>query len=187
MGSPLRRKVTRDANAQRLMDFGRKKKKEKLKHGFVLPVSLPVLPFALQFGYEASPMSEFSSFLKPYIQAFGEEMVQKKLDAVAVQLKMALDAALDAPVWAWNSGVRDIVDTGALKASGVVVVRPLELQVYYTAPYAMLVHNGGYIQPYGNASARPLYLPPRPWIKSVLYGGGPVPRFDLVDALARVS
>lgn len=187
MSSPLKRTVKYDANAQRLMDFGRKKKKEKLKEGFALPVAIPVVPFAVKFGYEATPMSEFSNFIKPYVQAFGEEMVQKKLDAVAGQLKLALDAALEAPVWAWNDGVRDIVDTGKLKSSGVVVVRPLELEVYYTAPYAMLVHNGGYIQPYGNPNARPLYLPPRPWIRSVLYGGGPVPRFDMMDALGRVS
>jgi len=186
MGSPLRRKITRDANAQRLMDF-EKQRNKKLKENFVVPVAIPVLPFALTLGYEAAPMAEFSSFIQPYVQAFGEEMVQKKLDKVAMQLKGALDAALEAPVWAWNSGTRDIVDTGALKGTGVVVVRPLELQVYYTAPYAMLVHNGGYIQPYGNPRARPIYLPPRPWIKSVLYGGGPVPRFDIMEALGNTN
>ena len=184
-GQPIKRTVKRDTKATELMNFGKKPKK-KLPAKFAVPVAIPTIPFALKFGYDAAPMSEFSNFIQPYVQAFGEEMVQKKLDAVATQLKMALDAALEAPVWAWNDGVRDIVDTGTLKSSGVVVVRPLELQVYYTAPYAMLVHNGGYIQPYGNPNARPIYLPPRPWIKSVLYGGGPVPKFDLMNALARV-
>ena len=108
------------------------------------------------------------------------------LDSMLVQeLKKALTGALRASVWNWEGGSRDIYDTGALAASANVTVERGRVNVKYSAPYASIVHNGGYIHPYGNQSARPVYLPPRPWIDAVLYGGGPVPRFDFNDFYAR--
>ena len=96
---------------------------------------------------------------------------------IAVDLKVALDAALRAGVWSTPSGVGDIYETGELLSSGSVTVGPDGVTVSYDAPYAALVHYGGYIHPYGNMSAR-VYLPPRPWLDSVVRGGGPVPEFD---------
>ena len=114
-------------------------------------------------------------------QAIKDE-ARAEIDALmgklAREVKSALDVALYAPVWTWNDGTRDIFDTGELVRSGIVTASPDGIVVSYIAPYANLVHYGGYIRPYGNKSARPVYLPGRPWIDSVLYGGGPVPQFD---------
>ena len=96
---------------------------------------------------------------------------------ITVDLKAALDAALRAGVWSTPGGVRDIYETGELLSSGSVTLSPNGVTVSYDAPYAALVHYGGYIHPYGNMSAR-VYLPPRPWLDSVMRGGGPVPEFD---------
>jgi hypothetical protein len=96
---------------------------------------------------------------------------------ITIDLKAALDDALRADVWSTPSGTRDIYETGELLSSGSVTVGPTGVIVSYDAPYAALVHYGGYIHPYGNISAR-VYLPPRPWLDSVIRGGGPVPEFD---------
>jgi len=96
---------------------------------------------------------------------------------IAIDLKVALDAALQASVWSTPSGTGDIYETGELLSSGSVTVGPNGVIVSYDAPYAALVHYGGYIHPYGNMSAR-VYLPPRPWLDSVVRGGGPVPEFN---------
>jgi phage gpG-like protein len=97
---------------------------------------------------------------------------------ITVELKEALDEALRSNVWQWSDGIRDIYETGELLESGKVVITDQTITVIYDKPYAALVHYGGYITPYGNMSAEKVYLPARPWISAVLYGGGPVPRFD---------
>ena len=99
-------------------------------------------------------------------------------DDLAGAVQLALQKALRSPVWDWEDGTRDIVDTGRLASSGLVTASAKGINVTYTVPYANLVHNGGYIYPYGNKDARPIYMPGRPWITSVLYGGGPVEKFD---------
>ena len=118
------------------------------------------------------------------IEAEVQAKINTLMGKLTKEVKSALDAALKAPVWAWNDGARDIFDTGELARSGSVTASPDGIIVSYSAPYANLIHNGGYIQPYGNKSARPVYLPGRPWIDSVLYGGGPVPQFDFDGFLA---
>lgn len=94
---------------------------------------------------------------------------------IAQDLKRALDAAVEFD--GWNGG--DLVDTGELMDSGSVIVNENGITIAYDAPYAALIHYGGYIHPYGNVNLR-IYLPPRPWIESVLFGGGPVTQFDFV-------
>lgn len=118
------------------------------------------------------------------IEAEVQAEINRLMSKLTKEVKSALDAALRAPVWTWNGGARDIFDTGELARSGSVTAGPDGIIVSYSAPYANLVHNGGYIRPYGNKSARPVYLPGRPWIDSVLYGGGPVPQFDFDGFLA---
>lgn len=109
----------------------------------------------------------------------GQAVIRQQLAREAVSLKSALDLALRSPVWAWSSGgARDIVDSGELLSSGSVVASGMKLIVRYDSPYANLVHNGGYVQPYGNPNARPVYLPGRPWIASTINGGGPVPKWE---------
>ena len=98
---------------------------------------------------------------------------------IAIELKAALDDAINASVWQAAGGTADIVDTGELRESGQVIATSTGIEVSYSAPYALLVHYGGYITPYGNTYAQKVYLPARPWLESVMLGGGPVPRFNL--------
>jgi hypothetical protein len=106
-----------------------------------------------------------------------ENAVNRASQRAAGDLKAALDAALKSSVWPTLRGNADIYDTGELLASGSVTFSGDGLTVAYDAPYAALVHYGGYINPYGNTSSK-VYLPPRPWVDAVLRGGGPVPQFD---------
>jgi hypothetical protein len=103
--------------------------------------------------------------------------VSRASQRVATDLKRALDDALRSSVWSTGSGAVDIYETGELLASGSVIVDESGITIAYDAPYAALVHFGGYIHPYGNTSAK-VYLPPRPWVQSVLSGGGPVAQFN---------
>jgi len=94
-------------------------------------------------------------------------------------LRNALNNAMSAAVWGWRDGSRDIVDTGALSRSLEIDATDDGLSVYYTSPYAALVHYGGYISPYGNKNIAKSYIPGRPWMDAVIEGGGPVPSVDL--------
>jgi hypothetical protein len=115
-----------------------------------------------------------------------EGMLDKAFAGVARDLKKALDDAMESPVWKWSSGgSRDIVDTGSLKDSGSVIIDRNGVSVSYSSPYAGIVHDGGYIQPYGNPNARPVYYPKRPWIRATLLGGGPTPQFDFSASVMR--
>jgi phage gpG-like protein len=103
--------------------------------------------------------------------------ISRATQRIAVDLKQALGDALRSGVWSTRTGAADIYETGELLTSGSVAVNENGLTIAYDAPYAALVHFGGYIHPYGNTSTK-VYLPPRPWVQSVLNGGGPVPQFD---------
>lgn len=96
-------------------------------------------------------------------------------------IREALDGAMSANAWGWRDGARDIVDTGELRDSLVFERDADGISFFYTAPYAAFVHNGGYIQPYGNANLDAVYVPGRPWVDAVMQGGGPVPSVDLDD------
>lgn len=112
------------------------------------------------------------------LEAKAAAMIAQVTDELAGAVEAALNKALKSSVWAWRGGSRDIFDTGELARSGRVTADADGISVTYSAPYANLVHNGGYIYPYGNQKLRPVYLPARPWVSSVLYGGGPVEQFD---------
>lgn len=108
-----------------------------------------------------------------------EEGVKIANEIIAQKLGEALDAAIDSAVWKWrDGGPRDIYDTGKLKASRNISINSNKIVITYDVPYAGIVHFGGYILPYGNPNAKKVYLPARPWIDSVVIGGGPVPKFD---------
>jgi hypothetical protein len=113
------------------------------------------------------------------------------------ELPSALTRALESSVWGpfnpkypYNrkngelvgSGMRDMIDMGGLHDSLKIKTKFLATKtqtiVSYSAPYARLTHEGGVIQPYGNATAAAVVLPARPWIKSVLTGDGPVPQYN---------
>lgn len=93
-------------------------------------------------------------------------------------LEIALNDAMESPVWDWNGDQRDIVDTGALKKSlKIYVDSDDDIHIMYGEDYAAIVHYGGYFNPYGNKTVKQ-YYPGRPWVSAVLAGGGPVPQFN---------
>lgn len=140
-------------------------------------IKVPVigLMMGIPLGFEARTEKveiDTADIQQQYLEALDPLMPK-----LAAEIAKALDEALKAS-WSWTSGSRDIYDTGALSRSGKVVANGNGIEVTYSAPYANIVHNGGYIQPYGNPNARPVYMPARPWVSSVLYGEGPYPQFD---------
>ena len=124
--------------------------------------------------------AKLASVTEPNLSSRFEQAISRASQNIAIDLKAALDAALLSNVWQTPSGSADIYDTGNLLESGSVVSTGRGLTIAYTAPYASLVHFGGYIHPYGNLNAR-VYLPPRPWIRSVLDGNGSIAKFDIAQ------
>jgi hypothetical protein len=97
--------------------------------------------------------------------------LDKAHEAVIVEIATELNADLKAMLkasWGWTSGARDIVETGALMRSGGATATGDSIEIGYAADYAQLVHNGGYVQPYGNVNVSAVYIPGRPWIAAVL-------------------
>lgn len=88
------------------------------------------------------------------------------------------DALIDAIRSKWPNG-DDIVETGNLLDSSSVVLSGNTIEVINTAPYAKLIHFGGYIAPYGNPFAERVYIPPRPWVTAALEGSSGQPGIDL--------
>lgn len=72
-----------------------------------------------------------------------------------------------------------LVDTGNLKSSLIVTTGNDGINIAYTAPYAALLHFGGYIIPYGNQNAKPVYIPGRPWVDMA------IAKYDFNNALSR--
>ena len=123
--------------------------------------------------------------------------VQRGAQQIESYIPALLEKSLDSTVWSWprptiraNGAVvgdpRSITDTGRLKRSGKVTTKFLQTKtvfnVRYSAPYASLVHNGGYIFPYGDSTRNPTFLPARPWISAVLDGGvGGVESIDITS------
>lgn len=107
-----------------------------------------------------------------------EAAINRASNRAAIDLKRALDDALRSGVWSTGGNDNDLYDSGELMESGVVSVNNNIITVAYSAPYAALIHYGGYINVYGNTGVK-VYLPPRKWVEAVMIGGGPVPKFDL--------
>ena len=104
---------------------------------------------------------------------------------VANELEEALNDAMMSPVWQWTNDVRDIVDTGALKDSlKLLLDSDGDIHILYNQDYAAIVHYGGYFHPFGNPNVKS-YYPGRPWVDSILFGGGPVPQFDIEASYER--
>jgi hypothetical protein len=124
--------------------------------------------------------------------------IDKANKVIETQLTKALNDAMEAPVWKWTPGVttdrkngssvespRDIIDTGALQASFRINVKKGTVDFAYREPYSRMVHYGGYIIPFGKEGAQKVYLPPRPWITSVLYGENGFQAFPFRDIWLR--
>ena len=99
-----------------------------------------------------------------------------------------LNKAMESDVWSWprqtlrkngsTAGLsRDIVDTGRLRDSLSVDVKFMKTQtnfmIKYSAPYAAIVHEGGYVAPYGRTDLPTRSIPARPWITAAIEGGYP--------------
>lgn len=112
---------------------------------------------------------------------------------IETSLSQALDAAMESSTWNWpretvrrNGSVagttRDIVDTGTLKASKKVKAAYKQtkatISITYGAPYAALMHYGGYVIPYGRTGRAAKQIPGRPWITATLEGTNGIPKFD---------
>lgn len=110
------------------------------------------------------------------LQGF-ERAINRASARVAADLKIALENAIRSPIWQTANGTADIYETGELMASGSVTVSKNGVTIAYDAPYAALVHYGGYINPYGRANTK-VYLPPRPWVDAVLNGTSGIQPFD---------
>lgn len=102
-----------------------------------------------------------------------ETAINRASGMIAIDLKSALDDAMRLPIW--DGG--DIIDTGELLSSGIVTFDNSGIKISYNSPYAAIVHYGGYIHPYGNRSVT-VYMPPRPWLESVLFGGAGLQPFN---------
>ena len=118
-----------------------------------------------------------SRFPEAQLKARFKAAIDRGSTRVAADLKRALDDAMRSPVWSTKNGQADIIETGELLQSGTVTVNQSGVTIAYDAPYAALVHYGGYINPYGSTTEK-VYLPPRPWVQSVLNGGAGIPAFD---------
>jgi len=127
--------------------------------------------------------------------------IQRGGARIETSLKQALDNAMQSTNWNWprttlrkNGSTagrsRDIIDTGKLQKSGKVVAKYLvtktTMEVRYTAPYARLVHEGGYITPYGKEGRTAVYVPGRPWIRSVMVGENGYEKFE-VDSVMNAA
>jgi phage gpG-like protein len=102
------------------------------------------------------------------------ERLAKDLNRSPAELEVILDRvlrdAISANIWRTRNGESDIIDSGRLLASQEVNYASSGITINYNVPYAALVHYGGYILPYGNKNARPVYIPPRPWVTDVING-----------------
>ena len=78
---------------------------------------------------------------------------------MSTDLKVKLDASIEA---------YGVVDTGALKNSLIIETTQNSVDISYNVPYAALQQYGGYVLPYGNRNAQPVYITPRPWLDAVL-------------------
>jgi len=136
--------------------------------------SIPLPKFSFKGEGFKDVLSFFKEFPKASRKAHSETMA-----LLAVDIKEALDAAMDADVWDWISDTRDIIDTGALKASGKVEYIPASetLSISYDEDYAAIVHFGGVITSGWNPDVQIIY-PARPWVTAVIEGGYAVPKFE---------
>ena len=148
------------------------------------------------------PKIKFSSNIKKERIAFSSKLTKSFQGAMFKTEKTIsywLDEAMEESTWTWSgstirsngttvSSPRNIVDTGKLKNSKKITtsfgVTQGKYAVRYDAPYANLVHFGGYIQPYGNSSASSVYVPGRPWITLVFredMNDGDSDRFNFLE------
>jgi len=113
--------------------------------------SVLIRPFNLDLEIDADGLQELSA------------KIEQAKDATLREAAIDLRGKLDASIVAFN-----LVKTGRLKNSLAININASTLEISYNVPYAALMQYGGYIIPYGNPDAEPVYISPRPWIDVVL-------------------
>lgn len=135
--------------------------------------------------FTKSNISDFDDFVAR-LPAIFRESHKAAIKNMTESLRMALNDAMESPVWDWNGDNRDIIDTGALRDSlNLYADSDGDIHIMYGEDYAAIVHYGGYFHPYGNKTIKQ-YYPGRPWITAVLNGGGPVDQFDFESEYKRL-
>ena len=132
--------------------------------------------FEIKMGFKFDVDLDKESNMKVIEQAlleYGKEKLPEVAKVIQSLLKAKLDEAISSS-WGWIEGSRDIIDTGELRNSLSLTLSDSTVNISYDSEHAAVVHNGGYIQPYGNPNADSVYLPARPWIAAVL-GQAPGP------------
>jgi hypothetical protein len=138
-----------------------------------IPIPIPSVPIGAWFTSQGFP-ANIELNLQPKVK----RAIESGLQNVKLEATRLLPIAMQSGSWGFSGGNRDIVDTGELMRSMQVTISGTSIEITYGEPYAALMHYGGYIQPYGNKSAKPVYLPGRPWVDAVMGGGGPVEAID---------
>lgn len=136
---------------------------------------------SINFGINIKGIDRAQEILKVF-----PEKVKKAHDQAMIivcrELKQALDRAMEADVWQWHDGTRDIIDTGALKASGRVTYNSQQesVSITYDEEYAAIVHFGGYTKSGYNPNVQ-IYYPARPWIQATLQGTHGISQFPFAE------
>jgi hypothetical protein len=101
------------------------------------------------------------------------------MEIICNDLMAELDNAMEAVAWDWYGENRDIIDTRELQESGRCEFDPTtnSIVISYDSPYAEIVHFGGVISSPLQPGVDIVY-PARPWVEAVVFGGGPVRRFQ---------
>lgn len=116
-----------------------------------------------------------------------ERAAEQALKQVGAELDGRFTDAISSAVWPWpfpasngKGSPRSIVDTGALKQSGVYNLSGLKAEWKWTISYAAAVHEGARLWNGAN-------IPARPWTNAVLEGGtsASVPVYDFTTELSK--
>lgn len=119
---------------------------------FAVPVIVP--PFAFGVGLDVRQTDLPFNFAT---------IAEGCKTAIARAMAEALPRYLDSSIQS-----NDLIESGELKNSLSVALTPSGLEIRYSAPYAALMHEGGYITPYGNRNAGKVFIPGRPWIDEAI-------------------
>jgi len=123
--------------------------------------------------------------LERLVNVFRKFSPQEIIDKLVVDINETLSEAIRSRIWEYNGGLEDIVDSGQLLRSQSVSIDGDSINISYSAPYAALIHYGGYIQPYGNENTERAYIPPRPWVDETLEGSTGI--LDLDAEISRLA
>lgn len=163
-----------------LEQLKREIKKLERKENVKIPVPVPEIK---GIGLD-KVLDRFHDLIKTIegMEEIFAECVDQAAEEIIPLLSEALDKAMESSIWPWDGSTRDIVDTGALRDSKDVFwdKRKKSIIIQYNEPYADLVQYGGYIKSGYNPKVS-IYIPPRPWVDAVIFGGHGISRFPFYE------